>query len=141
MVEAIENLAVGGATDAYIALVRAFPLTHIRDDAHFAAAMAFLWPLLEKPEKSDADKEYIVALTDLLEKYEDATVHIPPVSGVAMVRHLMEDRDLKQKDLVGPVFATQSIASEALSGERTLALAHIKKLAAFFGVSPALFID
>ncbi len=141
MVEAIENPAVGGATDAYIALVRAFPLTHIRDDAHFDAAMAFLWPLLEKPEKSDADEEYIAALTDLLEKYEDATVHIPPVSGVAMVRHFMEDRDLKQKDLVGPVFATQSIASEVLSGERTLALAHIKKLAAFFGVSPVLFID
>ena len=141
MVEAMEKPAVVGATDAYIALVRAFPLAHIRDDAHFDAAMAFLWPLLEKPEKSEADEEYIAALTDLLEKYEDATVHIPPVSGVAMVRHFMEDRDLKQKDLVGPVFATQSIASEVLSGERTLALSHIKKLAAFFGVSPALFID
>jgi len=132
-------VTLGDAADDYIALQRAFPLVHIRDDAHFDAAMAVLWPLLEKPTRSVAEEEYIAALTDLLETYEDATVHIPTVSGAAMVRHLMEARDLKQKDLV-PVLGAASLVSEVLSEKRPLALSHIKKLAGFFHVSPAVFI-
>ena len=35
---------LGDAAGDYIALQRAFPLVHIRDDAHFDAAMTVLWP-------------------------------------------------------------------------------------------------
>ncbi len=52
----------------------------------------------------------------------------------------MEDRGLRQLDLV-PVLGSASIVSEVLSEKRPLALSHIKKLAAYFGVSPAVFVD
>src|SRR5947209_17731877 len=103
MIDTAMSGTLGDATEEYLALVRAFPLVHVRDDAHMDAAMAVLWPLLEKSIRTRAEEEYIAALTDLVETYENATVHIPPVSGVAVVRHLMEERGLAQNDLV-PIF-------------------------------------
>ena len=52
----------------------------------------------------------------------------------------MEAHDLKQVDLV-PVLGRKSLVSEILSGKRRLGVDHIKKLAAYFKVSPAVFID
>jgi len=123
-------------------VLRAFPLVHIRDDAHMDAAMATLWPLLEKPAPSRAEEEYIAALTDLVETYEDAMAPIPPVSGVAMVCHFMEERGLTQNSLV-PIFGTASVVFEVLNEKRgrTLTVEHIKRLAAFFHVSAAVFLD
>jgi len=42
-----------------------------------------------------------------------------------------------------PIFGTKSIVSEVLNErrERKLTLEHVKKLAAYFHVSPAVFID
>jgi len=134
------HTAPTGDIEEYLALVRTFPLVHIRDDAHLTEALAVFETLFEKREQSDAEKAYLAVLTDLIEAYENATVRIPDVSGARMVRHFMEDRGLRQLDLV-PVLGSASIVSEVLSEKRPLALSHIKKLAAYFGVSPAVFID
>ena len=52
----------------------------------------------------------------------------------------MEANGLKQKDLVGSVFETASIASEVLSGKREITKEHIRKLSRKFHVSPAVFL-
>lgn len=144
MVESTTYVGLGDATDEYLALVRAFPLVSIRDAAHLDAAIQVIDRLIDKPEndRSEAEEAYLGALTDLVETYEAAHVHIPPVSGVAMVRHLMEARDLTQNDLI-PIFGTASIVSEVLNEKRRrkLTVDHIKKLAPFFHVSPATFIE
>lgn len=127
-------------SDKYLALVRAFPLAHIRDDAHLDAAMAIIDGLLDKGDLSQAEEMYLDALTDLVETYEDAHVQMPPRTGVDALRFLMEANDLKQVDLV-PVLGRKSLVSEVLGGKRSLALAHVKKLADYFKVSPAVFID
>jgi HTH-type transcriptional regulator/antitoxin HigA len=51
----------------------------------------------------------------------------------------MEENGLTQADLV-PLFGTPSVVSEVLSGKRGLALGHIRKLAAHFGVPAEIFI-
>ena len=51
----------------------------------------------------------------------------------------MERRGLKQKDLI-PIFGSQGITSEVLSGKRAISKAHAKKLAAFFKVGVECFI-
>jgi HTH-type transcriptional regulator / antitoxin HigA len=55
-------------------------------------------------------------------------------------KFLMEANDLRQVDLV-PVLGRKSLVSEVLSGKRPLTLTHTKKLADYFRVSPAVFID
>ena len=125
--------------EQYLALVRAFPLVSIHNDAHLEEAVAVIDRLLDIPERSTAEEEYLQALTDLVEVYEDAHVVIPTVSGLDALRYLMEDNGLTQADLV-PDFGTRSIVSEVLAGKRHLALTHITRLAERFGVPADVFI-
>lgn len=133
--------AIGGdGIDEYLALVRAFPLVSIRDDIHLDAAVTVIDGLVDKTTRSVAEDAYLGALTDLVETYENARVVFPPQTGVDALRSLIEENGLKQEDLV-PVFGTQSIVSEVLSGKRKLTVKHIEKLAAYFHVSPVVFFD
>ncbi len=129
-----------GRIDEYLELVRTFPLEHIQDDAHLDAALSVIDHLIDKPERSEAEEAYLLALTDLVETYEDLHVIIPEVSGVAMVRNLMEENGLTQADLA-PLFGSASIVSEVLSGKRRLALSHIERLSEYFGLPADVFID
>lgn len=128
------------SSDEYLALVRAFPLVSIHDDAHLDAAVSIIDRLVDKAAHSPAEEAYLGALTDLVETYENAHVVFPPQTGVDALRSLMEENDLRQDDLA-PVFGTQSIVSEVLSGKRKLTVTHIEKLSAYFHVSPAVFFD
>jgi HTH-type transcriptional regulator/antitoxin HigA len=127
------------AEEEYVALVRAFPLVSIRDDAHLAEALVVIDRLTALAERSAAEEAYLGALTDLVETYENAHVAIPPISGVEAVRYPMEENGLTQADLV-PLFGTPSIVSEVLSGKRRLSLGHITRLAERFGVPADVFI-
>ena len=64
---------------------------------------------------------------------------MPDISGPAAIRALMQERNLRQADLVGPVFPTRSRASEIMAGKRALTYEYVRRLAEFFQVSPALF--
>lgn len=126
--------------DKYLRLVRAFPLVPIGGEADLDAAIAVIDRLTDKPVRSEAEEAYLGVLTDLVGTYEDAHVTIPPRSRVAALRFLMEANGLRQADLV-PVLGRRSLVSEILHGKRHLALSHVRKLAAYFHVSPATFID
>jgi HTH-type transcriptional regulator/antitoxin HigA len=128
------------AEEEYVALVRRFPLVSIRDDAHLIAAVAILDGLIDQNERSLAQEAYLGALTDLVETYENAHVAIPPVSGVQALRYLMAENGLTQADLA-PLFGTPSVVSEVLAGKRRLAVTHIQRLAAYFGLPADVFID
>lgn len=125
--------------EQYLALVRAFPLVSIHNDAHLAEALDVIDRLLDIPNRSDAEEAYLQALTDLVATYEDAHVSTPPVSGIDALRYLMEENGLTQTDMV-PEFGTRSIVSEVLAGKRHLALSHIERLAARFGLPADIFM-
>lgn len=56
-----------------------------------------------------------------------------------MVRFLMDQRGLRQADLV-PVLGTRTQVSEIVSGKRGISKAQAKRLAEFFHTSVELFI-
>jgi HTH-type transcriptional regulator/antitoxin HigA len=114
-------------------------LVSIRDEAHLAEALAVLDRLLDTPERTPAQGLYLGALTDLVETYENAHVSIPQVSGVAALRYLIEENALTQADLA-PLFGGPSVISEVLAGKRRLALSHIARLAAHFGLTADVVI-
>lgn len=125
--------------EQYLALIRAFPLVSIRNEAHLDEALAVIDRLLDIPMRSEAEEEYLMALTDLVEVYENGHVDMPSVSGIDALRYLMEENSLTQADLV-PDFGTRSIVSEVLSGKRRLALSHITRLAERFGLPADVFL-
>ena len=126
--------------EEYLALVQAFPVVSIRDEAHLAATLTIIDRLLDQPQRSPAEDAYLHTLTDLIETYENAHIIIPPTSGVEALRHLIAENGLTQADLA-PLLGTPSIVSEVLSGKRRLALTHITRLAERFGLPADVFID
>lgn len=128
------------AEEEYLLLVRVFPLASIRDGEHLDMALTEIDRLLDKSARSEAEEVYLGALTDLVETYENAHVRFPPVAGVDLLRHLMDENGLKQSDLAS-LFGSPSIISEVLSGKRRLALSHMEKLATRFGLPVSVFVD
>ncbi len=124
----------------YLRLVEEFPPVKIRTAKQAQATVNRIEELMALPRLSPAAAAYVDLLSDLLADWEDATEEIPDIHGVDLVRALLEDRGLHQKDLVG-VFATESVASEVLRSQRELSRKHIEGLARFFGVSPSAFFS
>src|SRR2546429_685901 len=79
-------------------------------------------------------------LSTLVKEYDDRIYPLPHGDPLHLLRYLMEQRELRPADLT-PVFGARSIASLVLSGKRELSKTHIRKLAEFFHVSAAVFLD
>lgn len=96
--------------------------------------------LLSKGENLPPEEEKLLdLLSDLIEKYEDEHYPFPEAAPNEILKFLMEDRELKQKDLVH-IFGSTGITSEVVNGKRSISKAQAKKLAEFFKVSVELFI-
>lgn len=78
-------------------------------------------------------------LAALIEVYDKEHHHIPQQPPYEMVKHLMEQRGLKQADLV-PVLGSRAQVSDLVNGKRGISKAQVKNLAEYFGVSAELFI-
>jgi len=124
----------------YRQLIEAFPLVSIQDDAHLDEAVAVIHRLLDQGPLSSGEEAYLGALTDLVETYEDAHVVIPDVSGVRLLRHLMDANDLTLADLA-PLLGTPSMAADVLTGKRRMTLAHIQRLSERFKLPADAFIE
>lgn len=92
------------------------------------------------PELTEEQDRYVGLLFLLIQDYEKHQETIPDISDVELLRFLLKEKGLRQKDLVPDVFPTPSIVSEVLNGRRELSKSHIQNLAAFFSVSPAVFL-
>lgn len=64
----------------------------------------------------------------------DEKIELPPLPPHRAVAFLMQQRGLKQADLL-PVFGSRSVASEALDGKREPRKGQIRRLAEFFRLS------
>ena len=93
------------------------------------------------PERKLSVEEDALAklLIHLIGVYEDRTVVPPRTTPRHVLQHLIEQRRLKQVDLVS-VFGTASIVSEVLSGKRQMNARHARKLSNFFGLPVDLFV-
>lgn len=96
--------------------------------------------LLSKGEKLSPEKEKLLVLvSNLVEDCEDEMYPMPDVSPNEILKHLMEENDLQQKDLLH-IFSSSGIASEVVGGKREISKTQAKKLAEYFKVSVELFI-
>ena len=59
--------------------------------------------------------------------------------GIKNLKFLMDQNDLKQKDLIG-ILGGKSAVSEILNGKRPLNLKHIRNLSEKFNVRTASFV-
>ncbi|MFJ7438074.1 type II toxin-antitoxin system HigA family antitoxin [Methylorubrum thiocyanatum] len=78
-------------------------------------------------------------LGGLIGDYDDAHHQIPKGSPVSVLRFLMEQHGLHQRDLVE--IGSQGVVSEVLNGRRQLNVAQIARLSKRFGVGAGVFIE
>ncbi len=128
----------GIAEPSYTDLLNHFPPRPIKSEEQLAATQSMINALLDRPELTPDEQDYLNLLGTLVYEYEEAHYPIPDIYGVELLKVLIEERNLRQKDLV-PAFKTESIVSAVLSGQRNLTVSHIQKLAQFFHISPAAF--
>jgi len=123
----------------YGALLKKVPPKVIRTEKENEAYTEVLYELDQRSKRlTAAEKELAELLTLLIEDFEEKRYRLPRAKPLDVLRFLMEQHNLLQKDLVD-VFGTRSIVSEVLSGKRELNKEHIARLSARFHVSPEVF--
>lgn len=114
--------------------------TVIRAEAEYDRAITEIEQLLKKGDRISAEEEHLLdLLSTLVEKYEDEHYTIEPSAPHEILKHLMEARGLKQKDVVH-LFGSSGRASEAINGQRPISKIQAIALAEFFHVSTDLFL-
>ena len=122
----------------YLNLITKYPPRPITSEQALAKAQQVIDSLLDRDNLSQDESDYLNVLGTLVYEYEDNQEFVPDIYGVELLKALLSEFGLKQKDLV-PIFKTESIVSEILNGKRQLTMRHIQELAKFFSVSPAVF--
>jgi HTH-type transcriptional regulator / antitoxin HigA len=111
----------------------------ICNEPEYDRAIEQIEKLLKKGDRISAEEEHLLdLLSTLVEKYEDEHYPIEPAAPREILRHLMEARGLKQKDIMH-LFGSSGRASEAINGLRPISKIQATALAEFFHVSTDLF--
>jgi HTH-type transcriptional regulator / antitoxin HigA len=121
-------------------LSRALPIV-ITTEAEYNRTMSEINRLLRKREAdlSLEEDRLLDLLSTLAENWEEAHHPIPEAPGYRILKHYMQVRGLRQKDLQ-PILGSRGVTSEIVNGKRSITKEQAKQLGALFGISPAVFI-
>jgi HTH-type transcriptional regulator / antitoxin HigA len=112
----------------------------IATDAEHERMLAEVEKLMDKSEHRTAEEDAALDLmVGLIKDYEVEHHPLPDPSPREMLVYLMEQRGLKQADLV-PVFKSRGYISDVVNAKRAISKVHARKLAGFFKISADLFI-
>ena len=129
----------GPREDRYLELIRRFPLRRLRTDADLDAAVDVVDDLIDRPELTPPEQDYLDILSDLVEEYEAETIPMNPVADADMLRFLIDSKGVTQAQTAAAAGIAESTISAILSGKRKLNRGQIAKLARYFHVGPGVF--
>lgn len=123
----------------FTALEQMVPLRPIRTEADYDAAVAAMNMLLDAGAANETHPlaSLVATLGELIGDYDDQHYVDREVSGVDVLRLLMEQHGLTQSEL--PEVGTQGVVSEILRGKREINLRQVKSLKQRFGISADAF--
>jgi HTH-type transcriptional regulator / antitoxin HigA len=111
----------------------------IANDEEFDRMVAQLEALSIPERQLSAEEDALATLLERLIADYDDKFSLPEQPPHEMVKYLMDQRGLKQADLV-PVLGSRAQVSDLVNGKRGISKAQVKKLAEYFGVSAELFL-
>jgi HTH-type transcriptional regulator/antitoxin HigA len=96
--------------------------------------------LMDKGVRRTPEEDAVLDLmVRLIQDYEGKHHSLANPSPQDMLVYLMEQRGLKQADLL-PIFNSRGYISDVIHGKRGISLSHARQLAEFFKVSVEVFI-
>jgi len=113
----------------------------VATEAEYDQTITEINRLLRKGEEnlSPEENRLLDLLSTLAENWEEAHHPIPESSGYRILKNYMQVRGLRQIDLQ-PILGSRGVTSEIVNGKLPITKEQAKRLGAFFGVSPAVFI-
>jgi len=128
------------AMTTYQALLHEYTPRPIRTETACKKALRQIDELMSRPKLSRAESELLEVLATLVEQYESIE-HPTPVSPPdQMLAHLIEAKEVTQAEVARATGIPRSTISAVLAGRRQISKANVTRLAAYFAVSPAVFL-
>ncbi len=129
--------------DAYLELIKRFPLRPIRSKKQLDEAYAIIDELAISGEAhlSGEQMDYLEVLGNLTTAYEakrsgDRTAQL---TGLEILKHLLDANDLNGSDL-GRILGQRALGSKVLNGDREISKANAKALGEHFGLPAETFL-
>jgi len=120
-------------------LARVLPRVITTGEQH-QRMLAEVEKLMDKGDHRTAEEDAALELmARLIKDYEEEHNPLPDPSPREMLVYLMEQRSLRQADLLS-VFKSRGYVSDVINGKRAISRVHARQLAEFFKVSVDLFI-
>ncbi len=124
----------------YIELITTFPPRPITCEADLSATQNRIDSIVNRSNLTQDDRDYLNVLGTLVYDYEQKHEPMPVLRGIALLKALMVEDNIQEKDLVD-IFESESWVSEVMNGNRELTVSQIQKLAKFFHLSPVAFLE
>ncbi|WP_271252899.1 helix-turn-helix domain-containing protein [Pseudanabaena sp. Chao 1811] len=103
-------------------------------------SLSIVESLLAEENLSPEQEQILRLLVTLIEKFEEEHYQLAVSTPHSILLHLMEERGLRQADLVG-IIGSRGVVSEVVNGKRPISKSQAKSLGDFFHVDPSLFIN
>ncbi|MFM6061646.1 MAG: type II toxin-antitoxin system HigA family antitoxin [Microcystis panniformis] len=127
------------ATDKYLELLKQYPPRPIHNEEDLEMMQEVINRLLDKPQLTLEEREYLNVLVSLIYEYEENQEPIPDIYGIELLKFILEERNLQKQDLLS-IFESKSTLDDILDGQQELTPIYIQKLAIFLNISPDLFL-
>ncbi|ODP33754.1 transcriptional regulator [Pandoraea sp. ISTKB] len=114
------------------------PIRSVADYRQMVKLADVLADNLDEDDRNNPLTSLFDIVTDLIELWESQHVEMPHAEPREVLRHLMTEHGLRQKDLLD--VASQTLLSDILSGRRAISKTVAKKLATRFHVDAAVFL-
>ncbi|MBL8875597.1 MAG: helix-turn-helix domain-containing protein [Phycisphaerae bacterium] len=124
-------------------LAREVPPYAISTQRHYDESVAMIDRLMAVARLTKEQALYLETLVQLVQAYEAAheRMDMKGLTPLASLRHLLAQSEMNASDLARLLGVHASLGSKILSGDRSLTVDHIRKLALRFKVNPALFLS
>lgn len=126
------------ATDKYLELLKQYPPRPIDNEEDLEMMQEVINRLLDKPQLTVEEREYLNVLGALIYEYEENQEPIPDIYGIELLKFILEEKNLQKQDLLS-IFESKSTLDDILDGQQELTPVYIQKLANFLNISPDLF--
>ena len=112
----------------------------IESEADRRRVMPIIENLMRKGENLSPEESRLLRLfASLVASYEARAFPIELLAPEVLLKTMLEERDLRQKDLL-PIFGSEGVISDILAGRRGIGKKKALELAEFFDVSYKLFL-
>ncbi|MCA2683609.1 MAG: type II toxin-antitoxin system HigA family antitoxin [Microcystis sp.] len=126
------------ATDKYLELLKQYPPRPIHNEEDLEMMQEVINRLLDKPQLTAEEREYLNVLGALIYEHEENQEPIPDIYGLELLKFILEERNLQKQDLLS-IFESKSTLDDIFDGLQELTPIYIQKLANFLNISPDLF--